>query len=291
MAEPEKEEESADYTGINILTFVIITVIYYSFLKPVWKLQNLKDADSVADTARNQKYMAAIYFMIVLFFQFVINANSMTHKCGGSLGSNIAAAAGMTVWPWIFIFGIMMLFIMAFPGMKTAFSDVIGYFAVSYSANNLLADLLIDTEVDAQLKAENVDDKTREAMQSAAQAIVKLMGNVSILVNQVVPGNFIKYWETLTPLMKPKYANDPDGAATLAKKEKFLELATFRDNIGEACWYLYTGIFLIMIIQNNIVTYKCDTDPRLMNAKYDEYQKQQREKEEAAKNEEVAYRM
>jgi hypothetical protein len=46
-----------------------------------------------------------------------------------------------------------------------------------------------------------------------------------------------------------------------------------------------------MIIQNNIVTYKCDTDPRLMNAKYDEYQKQQQEKEEAAKNEELNYKM
>ena len=284
-------EGSADYTGINILTFVIITVLYYAFGKPKMKLANLKDEDSIADSARNQKYMSGIYFIVVLFFQFAINANSMAHKCGGSVGANIAAAAGMTLWPWIFIFGIMMIFIMAFPGMKSAFSDVIGYFAVSFSANILLSDLLLDSEIDAQLKAADVDDKSKEAIQSAAQAVVKLLGNASILINQVVPGNFMKYWQTLLPLMKPKYSDFPDNPETMAKKEKFLELATFRDNIGEACWYLYTGIFLIMIIQNNIVTYKCDTDPRLMNEKYDQYKEEQKQKEEAAKNQEVNYKM
>lgn len=286
-----ESEGSADYTGINILTFVIITVLYYAFGKPKLKLDNLKDEDSIAESARNQKYMSGIYFIVVLFFQFAINANSMAHKCGGSVGTNIAAAAGMTLFPWIFIFGIMMIFIMAFPGMKTAFSDVIGYFAVSYSANNLLSDLLLDSEIDAQLKAADVDDKSKEAMQSAAQAVVKLLGNASILINQVVPGNFMRYWNTLLPLMKPKYADFPNSAETISKKEKFLELATFRDNVGEACWYLYTGIFLIMIIQNNIVTHKCDTDPRLMNEKYKEYQKQQKEKEEAAKSQQVDYKM
>jgi len=287
----ETDEDSADYTGINILTFVIITVLYYAFMKPKFKLEHIKSADSMIEAARNQKYMSGIYFIVVLFFQFAINANSMAHKCGGSVGTNIAAAAGMTVLPWIFIFGVMMMFIMAFPGMKTAFSDVIGYFAVSYSANNLLAELLLDTEVEAKLKMADADDKTREAVQSAAQAIVKLMGNVSILINQVVPGNFAKYWETMIPLMKPKYADFPDSAETIEKKEKFLELATFRDNIGEGCWYIYTGILLIMIVQNNIVTYKCDTGPRLMNAKYDEYQAEQQAKQDATEKEDVKYKM
>lgn len=287
----ETEEGSADYTGINILMFVIITVLYYAFGKPSIKLDNLKDADSIADTARNEKYMSGIYFIVVLFFQFAINANSMAHRCGGSVGTNIAAAAGMTLFPWVFIFGIMMLVIMAFPGMKSAFSDVIGYFAVSRSANNLLADLLLDSEVEAQLNTSDVDEKTKAAVQSAAQTIVKLMGNVSILINQVVPGNFMKYWQTLLPLMKSKYADFPDSAETLSKKEQFLGLASFRDNIGEACWYIYTGIFLIMIIQNNIVEHKCDTDPRLMNENYDAFKKQEQLRESSAKKEAVDYKM
>ena len=286
------ESDSSDYTAINILVFVIITILYYSFMKPKFTLDHVKTADSFIDVVKNQKYMAGIYFIVVIFFQFVINATSMTNKCGGSVSSNIAAAAGMTVVPWIFIFGVMMVVIMAFPGMKSAFSDVIGYFAVSYSANRLLADLLLDTEIDAKLRIANADDKTRSAVQDAAQAIVKLMGNVSILINQVVPANFSQYWSTLVPLMKPKYADNPDSSETLDKKQHFLSLATFRDNIGEGCWYLYTGIFLIMVIQNNISTYKCDTDPRLMNAKYDDYMKEQKKKEEEKKRENaVKYKM
>ena len=290
MADPE-EEKSADYTGINILVFVIITVLYYAFVKPKYTLEILKDADSLADAARNQKYMAGIYLIIVIFFQFMMNANAMVNKCGGSVGSNMSSAMWMTAWPWIFIFGIMMLVVMTFPGMKTAFSDVIGYFSISYSANTLLAELLRDSEVDTSLSAADVDDKTKQAYQSAAQAIIKLMGNVSVLVNQVVPGNFMKFWQTLTPLMKPKYSENPDSAESIAKKTAFLDLVTFRDNVGEACWYLYTGIFLIMVINNNIVTHKCDTDPRLMNAKYDEYMEQKRKAKEAKEKQAVNYKL
>ena len=290
MADSE-EEKSADYTGINILVFVIITVLYYAFLKPKFTLDLLKDPDSLADAARNQKYMSGIYFLLVILFQFIMNANAMVNRCGGSVGSNMATAAWMTAWPWIFIFGVMMIMVVTFPGMKTAFSDVIGYFAISYSANTLLAELLKDSEVDASLSAADVDDKTKQAYQSAAQAIIKLMGNVSVLVNQVVPSNFMKFWQTLTPLMKPKYSDYPDSGETIAKKEAFLNLVTFRDNVGEACWYLYTGIFLIMVINNNIVTHKCDTDPRLMNAKYDEYIEQKRKEKEALEKQAVDYKL
>ena len=70
MADSE-EEKSADYTGINILVFVIITVLYYAFVKPKFTLDLLKDPDSLADAARNQKYMSGIYFILVIFFQFI----------------------------------------------------------------------------------------------------------------------------------------------------------------------------------------------------------------------------
>ena len=40
------------------------------------------------------------------------------------------------------------------------------------------------------------DEKTKQAYQSAAQAIIILMGNVSVLVNEVVPANFLKFWQT-----------------------------------------------------------------------------------------------
>jgi hypothetical protein len=60
------------------------------------------------------------------------------------------------------------------------------------------------------------DDRSK-ALQDAADAIVKLCGNMSILINQIVPGNFLKYWNILTPLMKPKYENEPD---LLKEKQK-----------------------------------------------------------------------
>ena len=42
----------------------------------------------------------------------------------------------------------MIAFIFAYPGFKSVFSDVIGYFFVARSANNLLAEILKDTNID-----------------------------------------------------------------------------------------------------------------------------------------------
>ncbi len=176
--------------------------------------------------------------------------------------------------------------------MKSAFSDVIGYLAVSYSANKLVSDLLVDTDIEEQMGDEGMDDATKGSMRTAAQTIVRILGNMSVLINQVVPANFSSFWKTLIPLMKPKYKNSLDSQETRNLQQQFLTLSLVRDNVGEACWYIYTGVFVIFLVQSYIISYKCDVDPRIMNEKYDDYLAKQ--KKEAAKEEQansVKYKM
>jgi hypothetical protein len=229
--------------------------------------------------------MLALYLMIVLLVQFSLNTSSVVSKCGGSLSSNLGYAALVTFGPWLAIFGILIVVLISFPGMKSAFSDVIGYYAVSNSANKLLADLLVDTDVNDKIKAagDNTDDTKKQAMQDAAEAVMKMVGNVSIMINQIVPSNFLQYWQMLLPLMKDKYQSSPDSVETGAKEQALLDLVVMRDNIGEACWYIYTSILLISIIQYRIATKKCENDPKLMNAKYDDYLEQQKKAEATKK--------
>lgn len=278
-------DSSTDNTYMNIITFIILTIVYFAFAKPKLTISMLTNGDEYAAYAKRSYFMLALYLMIVLLVQFSLNTSSVVSKCGGSLSSNLGYAALVTFGPWLAIFGILIVVLISFPGMKSAFSDVIGYYAVSNSANKLLADLLVDTDVNDKIKAagDNTDDTKKQAMQDAAEAVMKMVGNVSIMINQIVPSNFLQYWQMLLPLMKDKYQSSPDSVETATKEQALLDLVVMRDNIGEACWYIYTSILLISIIQYRIATKKCENDPKLMNAKYDDYLEQQKKAEATKK--------
>ena len=283
---------NGDYTMVNIFIFVLVTIAYYVFLKPSFSLADAENMSSITAVLSNQKWMSLIYFLAVVTIQVIINAIAIVNRCGDSSASNIFSAFTMTIVPWIFIFGIMMGFVMVYPGMKSAFSDVIGYLAVSYSANKLVTELLVDTDIEEQMGDEGMDESTKSSMRTAAQTIVRILGNMSVLINQVVPANFSSFWKTLIPLMKPKYKNSLDGQETQKLQQQFLTLSLVRDNVGEACWYIYTGVFVIFLVQSYIIGYKCDVDPRIMNEKYDEYlAKQKKEEEKEAQANSVKYKM
>jgi hypothetical protein len=206
--------------------------------------------------------------MAVLLFQLVINMSTLENKCGGGWTANLGYAALITFGPWLAIFGILIAVMINFPGMKSAFSDVIGYYAVSNSANKLLAEMLVDTDINDKIKqaSDGTDETKQQAMQDAAEAVMKMVGNISILINQIVPSNFMSYWKTLIPLMK-----NPEAADLPEKQQALLDIVVLRDNIGEACWYIYTAILLISIIGYKIANKACEVDPKVANAKYDQY--------------------
>jgi hypothetical protein len=193
-----------------------------------------------------------------------------------------------------------------YPGFKSAFSDVIGYFYVSSSANDVLTDLLVNTNLEKVLtnipeKETNMQPKIsngseiemteiktgggeKEQMQEAADLIIKICGNTSILINQIVPSNFDDYWKLLTPLKKDKYKND-SSTETITLRDKLFDLVVSRDNIGEIMWYVYTGLLLTSIVQLKITSRGCSSNPKTMEQNYQKFLDQE---EEAAKQKEQA---
>lgn len=269
-----------DNTFLNIVAFILITILYYIALKPKLTMDILTDKDAFQKYNKSLYFNLGIYFLLVLLVQFGINAGAMINKCGGSVGQNIGVAGIMTFLPWVLIFGLVMIMLIVFPGFKGAFSDVIGYFYVSKKANDVLTELLMDTNI--YNKIDKVEDQQQEpqepqaggtsekkALQDAADAIIKLCGNMSILINQIVPSNFLQYMEMLKPLMKPKYESDPVSLKN--KEQELLDVVVSRDNIGEAFWYIYTAILLISVIQYNIVSRPCVKDSATMQANYQKF--------------------
>jgi hypothetical protein len=265
----------------SLIFFIIITIVYFIFPsigKPQLTLADLETDASKADFyTRNMKSLG-FYLGIVVITQFFLNIGYLMAKCGGALDKNIGAAALFTFIPWILIFGMMLAALIIFPGFKTAFSDVIGYFVVAGGANDIFGSILIGTDLNELInKSENEQRKTE--LTQAAEAIIKICGNKSILINQMNPENFLQIWNTLKPLM----IDGLDPTVLAEKKTDLLNLVVLKDNIGEAFWYVYTAILISSIVYYNLATRGCVKSVEQIKSEHDSYIQQQEEAIEQAK--------
>jgi hypothetical protein len=265
-----------DISFWSIIIFIIITIVYYIFPsigKPKLTLDILNQTNGLSTYYSSVMPRLGLYILAIIVSQFFLNSSYLMAKCGGSIGQNMGAAALFTFIPWVLIFGILLVVIMMFPGFKTAFSDVIGYFVISSSANDILSSILIDTNVDKAIQA-TTDPAKQNELKSVAEAITKICGNKSILINQMNPENFNKVWNLLKPLMIENAFDD------LVKKQSLLDLVVLKDNIGEAMWYTYTAILISSIVYYNLATRGCIKDINQIKQEHDEYIKQQEESQQ-----------
>ena len=264
----------------SLLFFIIITIVYFAFPsigKPQLTLDDLTSEETKADYYNKNLKSLAFYLGVVIISQLLLNIAYLTAKCGGAIDKNIGAAFIFTFIPWVLIFGVLLAVLVIFPGFKSAFSDVLGYYAVAGSANDLFSSIFIGTDLNDLIDKTNDADKKNELTQ-AAEAILKICGNKSILINQMNPDNFIDIWKTLKPLMNA-------GVYENTKiQTQLLDLVSLKDNIGEAFWYIYTAILISSIVYYNLATRGCVKSVDQIKADRDTYIQQE---EEADKQKEL----
>jgi hypothetical protein len=264
----------------SLIFFIIITILYFAFPsigKPQLTLADLTETGPTPDFFSRTAKSLAFYLGIIVFSQLFLNIGYLMSKCGGSLDKNIGAAALYTFVPWILIFGVLLAVLIIFPGFKSAFSDVIGYYVVAGSANEIFSSILIGTNLNEMIeKTENPEQKNE--LSRAAEAIIKICGNKSILINQMNPDNFLNIWTTLKPLMIP------GSFENVEIKQQLLNLVVLKENIGEAFWYVYTAILISSIVYYNLATRGCVKSVEQIKTDHDAYIQQQ---EENAKQQEL----
>jgi hypothetical protein len=273
---------------LNIVTFLLTTVFYYLALKPALPYALYKDKQQYKDYISNSYMYLAIYVLLVIVIQFIVNSSIVASSCGGNITENMGSAGVLTFLPWILIFGVLVLILTIYPGFKSAFSDVVGYYYVSSSATKILTELLINQEIQQKMTEDpNMSPEQKEALETAADTIIKICGNTSILINQIVPSNFEQYWGILTPLMKDKYkAGGPEADKI---QNDLFELVVTRDNVGEAMWYIYTGLLLTSIVQLKITTRGCNSNPKTMEANYQKFLEQEQKSKEKQQSAQTTY--
>ena len=252
---------------VSIVTFILTTYVYYLFL-PKLTYDTITKENEVAIYYSNSYTFLAIYFFAVIIIQCIVNMNVITEKCGGSVSDNIGYAGMITIVPWTLLFGILILILTMYPGFKSAFSDVIGYYWISSSANQIITELLIDRDVENQL-SENMDPTKKDEIDRAADAIIKICGNSSVLINQMTPTNFQNFWEILTPLKKKQYRENSEE--TIKKRDELFELVVEKDNVGQMMWFLYTGILVTSVVQLKISARGCANNVKTMEANYQKF--------------------
>ena len=254
-----------DISLVSLLFFIIITIGYFILLKPKLTLEQL-GPECYGDYKNSIFPKLALYLLIVTLVQFILNTIYLTNNCDGNVNSNIGVAALYTIFPWLIIFGVIIAVLIIFPGFKTAFSDVLGYFAVAGSAKELFANILVDANINQKIS--QIDDPEKRAdMATAAEAITKMLGNKSILINQITPDNFLKTWGLLKPLMKDTIT----GTIETENQAKLLDLIVLKDNIGEGFWYVYTAILISSIVYYNLANRGCTKTAEQIKANYDDY--------------------
>jgi len=255
---------------LNIVTFLLTTLFYYLAIKPSYTYEISVDPTKQKEYKSTSYMYLAIYLLLVMVIQFMVNASIISSTCGGNITENMGAAGVLTFLPWTLIFGVLIVILTVYPGFKSAFSDVIGYFWVSSSANKVITELLVDPNIQKKIDTDSTSTpEQKEAMMSAADTIVKVCGNSAILINQIVPSNFQSYWNILTPLLKPKYQTA--GPETDKIKNELFEIVVTRDNVGEAMWYMYTGLLLTSLVQLKMTTRGCVSNPKTMEANYQKF--------------------
>jgi hypothetical protein len=255
---------------LNIVTFLLTTLFYYLAIKPSFTYEMSSDPQKHKAYISNSYMYLAIYFLLVVVIQFMVNASIISTTCGGSVTENMGAAGVFTFLPWTLLFGVLIVILTVYPGFKSAFSDVVGYFWVSGSANKIITDLLINPDIQKKMNGDTAaTPEQKEAMQGAADAIIKICGNTAILINQIVPSNFDSYWNILKPLMKEKYQTENEETKKI--KNDLFELVVTRDNVGESMWYMYTGLLLTSIVQLKITTRGCVNNPKTMEQNYQKF--------------------
>jgi hypothetical protein len=273
-----------DVSLLSLVIFSIITFMYFSFIKPQLTLEMAVTQETLNAYYSSTYSTLGIYLLLIIVTQLGLNISYLATKCGGSMSKNAVAALIYTFIPWVLMFGTLIGVLLIFPGFKSVFSDVIGYYVVYSSANDIFSKILMDTSINDAMK--NSNENTKQEMQSAAELIMKMVGNKSVLINELNPDNFMKLWDTLKPLMVGTYYSDD------IIKQELLDLVVLKDNIGEGLWYLYTGILISSIVYYNLSNSGCVKDVATLKQEQEDYLKKQEEIEtQKAKMNDVKYTM
>jgi hypothetical protein len=238
-----------DLASTNIWTFISAFAVYFVLLI-------MTMISGTEYTMTNIYLWMAIFVVVTFFLQTASNAYLTSRKeiCGTT---DIGIALSSTVYPWIFIYGIILVFIFFIPGWIRIFSNTFGlYFANAWGLKELLTSTIF--------KIENKNAN----QQGLTNTINMVYNDPTLLINELDPSKIeiqrnpetnqiiSVTWESLNTLLNSGIFHNN---ITISADEivKIYNMILLKETVGVSTWLFLGGIIAVLISTNTLLTSKC----------------------------------
>jgi len=239
------------------LAFFIFSILTLAFL--------------IFEVLTKEKYQSLvfkIYLSAILFSQFLLNINLTKELCGEA---SVFMAFIYTFIPWTMIFGVILLFLSAFPGWLAPFSNTFGYFLISmYKLDNKFLNVIIPSPINT-----GKDDETSKIN----QLLQNILTNKSVLINEIpnADAGFVNFIEKLRKINLIQsginFSQEEDtNNYTDPNLEALQELIRVKFLVANIIWYILTGLLTISISYNSIIQSECKNSVKYIEKRYAENQ-------------------
>ena len=249
--------------SVSLLWFVIATALYF-FVK------------TNSTTTLEKSMYLGVYLLLLIVGQFFINLNLTETMCGTRQWQS---AVNVTAIPWLFIFGVLNMFLYLFPSWLTPFSNTFGYGLVRLMG---LHDFLDEILKSPLTENQQIDESTK----LLAQTLDHIYSDRSMLINEIT--NVETFWEKMKNIFKAgvyESKTSPD-----VKVNKFAMLKYYVDiktSVAEFIWYMLSGALVTSVSYNYLVNMSCSRSVSLLTQKQKEFQQQQQAEQKKKQAEKV----
>ena len=171
-------------------------------------------------------YMDGLFLCVVILFMYFINVNLMQTMCGTSNGGAMKA----TLFPWLGLFGPMLLALYMFPEWKKPFSNTFGYIVAKLAGGNAALLALLTPGQESTLHY--------------------VYNDPSLMLNQFTPTTFdtvLASFDNITNV-------------TQESKDAFFKIVKLKDIVSEWIWYMLTASIAISTSSSVLANSECTKD-------------------------------
>ena len=259
--------------GGPIFYFIVISIIYI-----VFKISLITSAKLPTEMEKKENLTyIGIYSFLILMGNYIINTNIVKNNCQSD-HVNWFTVFYVTFIPWIFIFGILYILLLAFDEWLKPFSNTIGYFIVKLlGAKDIFNNVINDAE---NIKVSDGGDGGDSENLLLQQALISMRQNRMKIINEMSSDQieFMKFIKQLNRagLIKTQYIKDNElnfESEDDNEKNQLLELfklVNVKDEIGKLVWYILAGLLITTIAYNHILNVECKKSIEEINKEYEE---------------------
>ena len=250
---------NAPNPSTSVFTFFLVTLFYFiaKYLTP----------DSMSTM------LIIIYIIAIVSMQISINTALAKSICNNAQSMNVGILS--TIFPMLFIFGLLQLMLTIFPGWIEPFSNTFGYGMTKLNGLHDLMERLIKKP-----------DNTSGMNEKTVNAVNSIYNDPSIFINQFSYANhdeFNKTWNNsfasgsgvfikgagAAPL--PPSATNPNPANGSPIYKEFRNMVKLKDIVGTFIWYILVGVLVTSKSYNYIISQPCSLNANVAQKAVDNY--------------------